>query len=410
MFIFYRENARWLLGGFLLALFSGFGQTFYISIWGAEIRETFSLSHGEFGQVYMVATLASAATLPFLGRIVDLISVAKTSLIVISVLAVACAMMGVINSVALLIFNIYLLRLFGQGMMTHTAMTAMGRWYSANRGKAVSAASIGHQFSEGIFPSVFVAIAALIGWRYSWFAASAVLIVVALPVILLLMRVERVPLAKVSSDHKPLETGRQWTRAEMLRDSLFWLTCIGVFSPAFIGTSIFFHQDYLVETNGWEPQLYYTSFALMAMTTVVVSLLTGLAIDRWSAVQVLPFFLVPLSCACFVLGSFSQPAMIFVFMVLLGFSYGISSPLFGAIWPETYGTRHLGSVRAVTVSMMVFMSAAGPGVTGVLIDLGIPFQTQLIAIGFFCIGAVVLMSLASRLYQRRLELKYEAPA
>ena len=99
------------------------------------------------------------------------------------------------------------------------------------------------------------------------------------------MRVERIPRSQSAKSNPKYETGRQWTRAEMLRDPLFWITGVGVFAPAFIGTSIFFHQDYLIEINGWEPSLYYNSFALMAATTVCVSLATGFAIDRWSAVR-----------------------------------------------------------------------------------------------------------------------------
>ena len=402
MLKFYRDNARWLVGGFMLAMFSGFGQTFFISIWGSEIRAEFDLTHGGFGLVYMVATLASAAVLPFVGRLVDVTSVAVTSLIVISMLALACLSMSMANSLILLVLTIFLLRLFGQGMMTHTAMTAMGRWYVGNRGKAVSFATIGHQFSEAIAPTLFVLIAFSIGWRFAWLTASVILILVALPIIFGLMRVERIPRTQSGALNAANEIGRQWTRSEMLRDPLFWLTSIGVFSPAFIGTSIFFHQDYLIEINNWPPTLYYNSFALMATTTVVVSLITGFVVDRWSAVQVLPFFMVPLGIACLVLGMFSAPATIVVFMLFLGTSYGMSSTLFGAIWPEIYGTKNLGSIRAVTVSCMVFMSAAGPGATGLLIDLGIPFSDQLLVMAVFCFICVLLMSIASRGVRARL--------
>ena len=250
--------------------------------------------------------------------------------------------------------------------------------------------------------AAFVAIALVVGWRDSWLVAAIVLMVVALPLIFGLMRVERIPRSQSQSEAE-MEPGiRQWTRAEMLRDPCFWLTGIGVFSPAFIGTSIFFHQDYLIEINGWDQSLYYGSFALMATTTVLVSLITGFAVDRWSAVQILPLFMLPLALACFVLGSFSAPATIIIFMVFQGISYGMTSTLFGAIWPEVYGTKHLGSLRSVVISLMVFMSAAGPGVTGWLIDVGIPFSQQLFYIGFFCLIAIVLMTIASRKYQSRL--------
>jgi len=41
----------------------------------------------------------------------------------------------------MLVIAIYLLRLAGQGMMSHTAMTAMGRWFVAERGRAVAVTS-----------------------------------------------------------------------------------------------------------------------------------------------------------------------------------------------------------------------------------------------------------------------------
>lgn len=402
MLTFYRQNARWLLGGFLLTCFSGFGQTFFISVWGSEIRAAFELSHGDFGLVYMVATIGSALVLPFFGRLVDYVSVATTSLIVITMLTVAAITMSLATTLPLLFAAIFLLRLFGQGMMTHTAITAMGRWYASNRGKAVSIATIGHQFSEALAPTIFVFFAALYGWRESWLIAAAILMLIALPAIYALMRVERIPQSQVNVASDGDTVIRQWTRAEMLGDRNFWLTGIGVFSPAFIGTSIFFHQDYLIEINGWAPSLYYSSFAVMATTTVLVSLMTGFAVDRWSAVQILPLFMVPLGTACLVLGSFSAPLTIFVFMIFLGISYGMSSTLFGAIWPEVYGTRHLGSLRSVTVSLMVFMSAAGPGVTGWLIDLGVPFSTQLLFMGLFCFFAALLMKIAATSYRSRI--------
>ncbi len=402
MLLFVKTNARWLAGGFLLVFFSSFGQTFFISIWGAEIRADYGLSHGDFGAIYMAGTLASALTLPFLGRLVDHASVARCTVFVIAMLAMATALMAFGSGVVVLILTIYLLRLFGQGMMIHVAVTAMGRWYAANRGKAVSLASIGINFGEALLPTVVVALAAGIGWRQTWLFATLMLVVVALPAIYLLMRVERVPRGVVSDDGPQDSWIRHWTRTEMLRDPLFWLSGLGVFAPAFIGTSIFFHQDYLIEFNNWPAQLYYNSFALMAVTTVTVSLLTGLAVDRWSAVQIMPCFMIPLGAGCILLGSFSEPFVIVIFMVLLGCSYGMTSTLFGALWPEIYGTRNLGSIRSVTIAMMVFLTAAGPGVTGLLIDSGIPFNKQLVVMGLYCFATIGVMMFTSGRIMRRL--------
>ncbi|MEL6968059.1 MAG: MFS transporter [Pseudomonadota bacterium] len=402
MLRFYTSNARWLVGGFLLAMFSGFGQTFFISMWGDEIRAAFSLSHGGFGLVYMLATLASALSLPFVGRLVDVTSVSTSALVVMGCLIAACVLMAVSNTLLALLLAIYLLRLFGQGMMTQTSMTAMGRWYAANRGKAVSFATMGHQASEAIFPTVFALLALSYGWRGAWWIAAVCILFFALPVIFALMRVERQPRGTLSEDEavSGVEV-RQWTRAELLRDPLFWLVCVGVLAPPFIGTSIFFHQDYLIALNGWNPQLYYNAFILMAVTTVICALATGFAVDRWSAVQMLPVFMVPLAIGCFVLGALSGPSTIFIFMVLLGMSYGVTSTLFGALWPEVWGTANLGAIRSIVVALMVFLTAAGPGITGVLIDFGVPFPRQLLYMGGYCAMAFVVMIVASHRLQTR---------
>ena len=87
----------------------------------------------------MLATLVSALSLTQFGRIADYLSVAAVPL-----LAAATIGMAYTSSIAMLVIVIFGLRLFGQGMMTHTAITAIARWYVAQRGRAVSVVTVGH--------------------------------------------------------------------------------------------------------------------------------------------------------------------------------------------------------------------------------------------------------------------------
>ncbi|MEO0909913.1 MAG: MFS transporter, partial [Pseudomonadota bacterium] len=383
---FLTQNARWLTGGFLLTFFSSFGQTFFISLSGGAIRTEYDLTNGEWGTLYMLATLGSAMTLPFLGRIVDHVSVAKTVLITIPALVLATFLMSVSHSIILLVVILYALRLFGQGMMTHISITAMGRWYSAQRGRAVSVAVVGHQAGEALLPIVFVYALLVTGWRGTWLMSAVFVAVVALPVIYALMRVERVPSQQEISDEARTSL-RQWTRAEVMRDVLFWSICIAVLAPAFIGTTLFFHQDYLIELRGWDKLQYSLSFTVMAIMTFSFALISGYTIDRFSAISHLPFFLIPLAAACIAMWAIESVVGSFVFMGLLGISYGISSTLFGALWPEIYGTKHLGSIRSIIIALMVFGTALGPGLTGFLIDLNVSYPAQILTMGIYCLAA-----------------------
>ena len=58
---FILDNLRSLSYGFLLALFSTFGQTAFIAVYGGEVMALYDLTAGEYGLIYMLATLTSAA-------------------------------------------------------------------------------------------------------------------------------------------------------------------------------------------------------------------------------------------------------------------------------------------------------------------------------------------------------------
>ncbi|MGQ2902630.1 MAG: MFS transporter [Neoaquamicrobium sediminum] len=398
---FIRNNARWLAGGFLLTFFSSYGQTFFISLSSGHIRSEYGLSHGQFGTVYMVATLASAATLTYLGQIVDKRSPRAVTFIIVPILAFACVLMAFSHHIVLLLLAIYLLRLFGQGMMSQNAFTAIGRWFVAQRGRATSLTAIGVNAGEASFPLLFVLVAGALGWRNAWLAGAVTLLVVALPLISWLVAKDRTPQA--SDPAAPVAAARDWSRAEVLRDPLFYMAMAGVLAPGFIGTTVFFHQIYLVELRGWSLEAFAASFAFMAATVVVFSLVAGQLVDRYSAKAMLPTFLIPLGLACLVLGFVEAQWAAFVFMGLMGISYGFTNTVFGALWPEIYGVRYLGAIRAVTMALGVFATALGPGLTGYLIDAGVSFPAQVVAMGIYCFGAcVMLVGVSRRLFARSL--------
>ncbi|MFK8051702.1 MAG: MFS transporter, partial [Woeseiaceae bacterium] len=405
-----KDNFRWILGGFVLTFFSSFGQTYFIAASIAEWQAQFSLSHGEIGRLYMAATLASALSLPFVGRLVDVFSESRVVLIVIPALVFATLLASVAWSVTALFFAIFLLRLFGQGMMTHTALTTTGRWFSAARGRAVSLVVLGHQGGEAsllLFASV---VTAAFGYKAGWLGAALMLALIALPIVWWAYSLPRTPAnSSEAIDERPVAI-RQWTRREVLGDPAFWLLLTGVLAPAFIGTTIFYHQDYLGQLYEWPLHFFPRALQLMAMTTIVVALISGWLIDRFGAFRILPFFLLPLATSCFLLSGVGGGQGLYLPVVILGISYGISSTLFGALWPETYGIRHLGAIRSVTMSAAVFATAAGPGLTGTLIDWGIPLPNQMRYLGFYCLVAMLAMTFVSVLLARRHRKVVSTPA
>ncbi|WP_017586766.1 MFS transporter [Nocardiopsis ganjiahuensis] len=381
---FLGANKRWLLGGFALFLFSSFGQTFFVSLFSSDIRGSLGLTHGQFGSLFMAATLTGALVMTQLGRLVDRHRAGRLVPALMGVLALGAALMGFASHVWVLFLALFLLRLFGQGMMTHTSFTLTGRWFDRERGRATSLAALGLNTGEALLPLAVVAVLAVAGWTQVWWLVAVLLVLLAWPMSVLLRR-ERTPTGRAGD--QPAPTARDWTRSQTLRDPYFYLLLAAVAAPALVGNTVFFHQAHLTELRGWAPSLFATAFTVYAVTTVVFNVLGGFLIDRVTALRLVPVYLLPLGAGLFVLAVAEGAWSVLVFMLLYGVTNGLSLSLFGAVWPEVYGVGHLGAIRSTIVAVLVLASAAGPGGAGVLIDAGVAYPAQIAALSAYCLLA-----------------------
>lgn len=398
MLAFVTTNLRWLATGFLLAFASSFGQTWFISLFAGEIREAYGLSNGEWGAIYTVATLASAVLLFSRGALVDTMPLSRLALIVTLLFAGASGLMAVSNTVWLLTLAVFLLRFCGQGMFTHMAITSIGRWFHATRGRAIALAGLGHPIGEALLPLPFVLLIGWIGWRSTWGLTSVVLLFVVLPFLMLLLAQDREPTGEATARAGTGLQDRHWTRTDVVRHWLFPAMIPFLLTPGFIGTVLFFHQVHVSEVKGWTLAQMAPGYAVWATVSVVMSLAGGWASDRFGPERLLPVVLVPMGLGMFLIGPAQSPLAWIVALGVVAISQGTLQSLIGAFLPRVYGTRHLGSVRSLQTVLMVISSAIGPGITGLLIDWGIDFPAQGIGMGLWCIAlSVMLLSVSIKL-------------
>lgn len=403
---FYVSNARWLAAGLLCTLGSSFGQTFFISLFADRFMELHGLTDGSWGSLYAGATLTSAVLLIKAGQLADTMRLRTLAMTVLAGFALICVGMALHDSIVFLFLMVLGLRFFGQGMISHVGMTATARWFQARRGRALAITSLGYGLGEAVLPAVAVIAMAVVGWRGTWLLAAGTVALVFGGTLWVLFSRDRTPQGGETSGPAPGVLGRHWTRPEALRHWSYWALFPGILTPAFIGTVIFFHQAHVSSANGWslaEMAAGYPAYAICAIAAVFVA---GRVIDSFGALALLPLYLLPIGVGISLLG-FSDDVWIWgVVLGLIGFGSGLSSALNGAVWAEIYGTRNLGAIRALAVSAMVFSTAIGPAITGLLIDAGIPLSQQGFAMLAWCVGLSALyLPVSARL--RRLIL---APA
>lgn len=390
---FIRTNARWLAAGFLLTLISGFGQTYFISIFAGDIRAEFGLSHGAWGGIYSLGTGASAVAMLWAGTLTDVFRVRVLGPVVLFGLALLCAGVAVLSSAWWLPLVIFGLRFFGQGMAGHVAGVAMARWFAATRGRALAVASLGFSAGEAFLPMLFVGAMGFMAWHDQWIVA-AVCALAAIPLLGLLTRHERTPRHIAATETATGMDGRHWTRREVLGTRLFWLTVPLFMGMSTWGTALFFQQVHLAEAKGWSHADYVTRIPAFTATAILTMVVAGWAIDRFGSGRLLPVYQLPMAAAFILLWWATDAATLMWVFVLFGVSQGVNAALPGAFWAEYFGTRHLGGVKSLAAAVMVLGSAIGPGITGALIDLGLPFPAQAPLIAALVVGASACGGLA----------------
>ena len=390
---FLLANRPWLAAGMLLTFGSSFGQTWFIALFSADIRAAFGLSDGAWGGLYTLGTAASAAVLMLSGGLADRFRARTLAATVLLAYALVCVAMANVSGPVMLALVIFGLRFCGQGMMSQIAMTAMARWFRAQRGRAVALAGLGYSMGEAVLPLVTVGVVAVVGWRGAWYAAAVFLLGLA-ALQWRLLASERTPRQWAETSSAPGLMGRHWTRAEALRHWLFWPITLGVLGPPLIGTALFFQQARIAEAKGVGLAAVAGAYPLFAAVTVATSFAAGWLVDRLSARRLLPVYQVPMALGCAAIALGDGYGSVPLAFVLFALTQGGAVALLGALWPELYGTRHVGAIRGTAVATMVFATALGPGLTGVLLDLGLGIEAQFIgfaALQFgICVGFTLL--------------------
>lgn len=392
---FLRDNAPWLSAGVLLTFLSGFGQTYFISIFAGEIRESFALSHGQWGGIYTLGTSASALVMVWAGGLTDRFRVRALAPVILVMMTGACVFMALNPVWWLLPVVIFSLRFTGQGMMSHIAVVAMARWFVAARGKALSVATLGFAVGEAFLPLIFVSLLLVYDWRMLWLVAAGTA-VLGIPLLLLLLRRERTPQSWAQTSQSLGMDERHWTRRQTLGHFLFWFMVPALLGPAAFNTAFFFHQVHFAEVKLISHVELVAMFPIYTGVGIGAMILSGWALDRLGTARLLPFIQIPMVAAFMVFALAEGPGMLLLGFVFLAMTTGANSTLPNAFWAEFYGTANLGSIKAMAAAIMVFGSAIGPGVTGVAIDLGVGIETQYIFVAGYFVFTTVMMTIGVR--------------
>ncbi len=380
-----------ILFGFIFTFFSSFGQSFFLGLFNSSIRDALSITHGQFGTIYASATLLSSLVIIWVGKKIDDIDVFKFGTFVTLLLSFSCYFFSKVSSVTFLFIAIFLMRFSGQGLMSHTATTTISRYFTKSRGKALSTGWFGLSTAEFILPVFIIYLLTFMEWRSIWVNIS--FLILFLPIISYLL------IKKIKLDSREIEKNKDkknikiknWKRIEVIKDYRFYIVCANMLAMPWIATGIFVYQSFILSSKNWGPYVIAQSFMAYSVLSVITLFIAGFLIDKFSSRKLLIYMNLPFLLSLFLIIVFDNPIVSFLFLGLIGISNGLANVLGSSTWAEVYGVKHIGSIKALTTALMVFSTAFGTAVFGLLIDKGFSIEQISMISGTYIFLALIAL-------------------
>ena len=386
-------NKKVIIFGFIFTFFSSFGQSFFLGLFNAPIRNELGITHGQFGNIYATATIFSSLLLIWVGKKIDEYQIIYYSFFVILLLFFSSLFFSFINSIIFLSIGIFLMRFSGQGLMSHTSTTTISRFFEKSRGKALSTIWFGLSSAEFILPVLITYLFVIYSWRSVW-QGIAIIIIIFLPFVVL-NTIKKIKLDSREKDLDPKKIFKikSWKRKEVIKDYRFYIVSLNMLAMPWIATGVFVYQSFISDSKMWNIYTIPKAFMVYSLASIITLFFSGFLVDKFTSRKLIPIMNIPLLISMFVLFYYQHEISAFIFLGLVGISNGLANVLGSSTWAEIYGVKFIGSIKALTTAFMVFSTAFGTAVFGLMIDNGFSIENIAFVSGIYIVISLFLLIL-----------------
>ncbi|WP_245184367.1 MFS transporter [Halomonas salinarum] len=319
------RDHRGLLGIAFLAMFSSsLGQSFFIGLFQVPISERLGLSTGEFGTAYALVTLVSGFAMLRLGPSIDWVAPRRFAVTILVALLVGILLLTLSPWWLLGLLGLGLVRLCGQGMMSHLGNTLAGREFTAMRGRALGLVGMGLMLGETLLPPLVAGLLVWLGWRELWWSLG---MVIAVAWGLMLVGTPWPTAPRSRQDRQAVGDGPR-----PFRERRFWrLLPLLMLLPVTM-TGLFIYQAQLTEAMGSSLGIYSLALTGMGLAKLPGALLGGHWVDRLGPVRLARLYLLPFALALLLAITLGGHLAVMALMIGEGSPWGPRNPSLPACW------------------------------------------------------------------------------
>ena len=141
----------------------------------------------------------------------------------------------------------------------------------------------------------------------------------------------------------------------------------------------------------WSIYTIPKAFMVYSISSILTLFISGLLVDKFTSRKLIPLINLPLLLAMLVLFFSQHEISAYIFLGLIGISNGLANVLGSSTWAEIYGVKFIGSIKALTTAFMVFSTAFGTALFGILIDKGLSIEDIALISGIYILISLTLL-------------------
>jgi MFS family permease len=335
------------------------GRTQGLGLITEPLLRDLKLDRVSYAHINLWATLLGAIVCLPAGRIFDRLGLRITTTFITALLSlVVWRMSGLAGGIAALFILVFATRALGQSALSVASITVVGKAFDRSVG-----------FAMGIYSallSIFFAVAFTIvggavrntGWREAWSGIALALALFVAPAALLFIREPGG--SSTSQKEKGAAEGEGLSLRDALGTSAFWVFggATSLFGLVASGLGLF--NEAVLAERGFSQETYHHFLAGTTIIALVGQLSCGLMTLRWSMQRLVAVALFVYAVALAAVPFLTTLPQLWIFAALMGFSGGMITVIFFAIWRRAYGAAHLGRIQGAAQMLTVLASAIGP--------------------------------------------------
>lgn len=370
-----------LFFGTIGVLFSIPGQTVGVSVFTDPVKDALSLTRNQFSNAYMIGTLISAFFVTKAGRFFDKFGARYVAFFAATFLGVSLILFSFSSKFTqflkdnlstetwlipfiLLCGLFFLIRFFGQGVLTMSSRNVIMMWFDKNRGKVNALSSISVSLGFSAAPILLDYLITDYGWQLSWQLLALSLFIFAFLVLQFFRNrpedFDMTPDGYISKNDKNKKSeDNEFTLDEAKKTRAFWMFGMLLAFNSFFVTGFTFHVISIFKSVDLSKAEAISIFLPISIISIIISSIANILSD-YIAHKVYLFIMI----AGGLIASYGLVSLNANGMYLIISGLGICSGLFAVInsvtWPRYFGRKHLGAITGKIASFLVIASAIAP--------------------------------------------------